>query len=214
MDFKDIVEFVKDLSVIIGLWITFYKIGSWQIEHRGRRNIELAEETLSLFYEAQDVIEWIRHPLGFEDETSSLVKNDKESEAEFQARKRANFIFVRYNQNKELFSKIHSLRYRFMSQIGKEKAKPFNELNALLREIISAARFLIMMWPEDNFRNEEDRKKHYEEIKKKEKIIWDEFSDQDPIKPKLTQIVKSIEEICQEVIVCKGSIHGFLNQKI
>ena len=67
MEFKDIVSFIKDLSVIIGLWITFYKIGSWQTEHRGRRNIELAEETLSLFYEAQDVIEWIRHPLGFED---------------------------------------------------------------------------------------------------------------------------------------------------
>lgn len=66
-----IIEFIKDVPVVIGLWVVFYKIAAWHLEYRGRRNIELAEEKLALFYEAKDVITWIRNPMGFENGTHS-----------------------------------------------------------------------------------------------------------------------------------------------
>ena len=207
-------EFVKDISVVIGLWVVFYKIAAWQIEHRGRRNIELAEETLALFYEAKDVIEWIRHPLAFGDEIDSVKKEENESKEEFEARKKVNFIFVRFNNNKELFSKIHSLRYRFMAQIGKEKAMPFTALDGLIKEIISAARLLTILWTEKNPPDEESRKIHYNQIKLNQGIIWDSFAKQDPINVKMEAIIVSIETVCQEVIMAKGTLHGFLNSRL
>jgi len=208
------IEFVKDISVVIGLWVVFYKIAAWQIEHRGRRNIELAEETLALFYEAKDVLEWIRHPVAFGEEIDSVKKEENESTEEFEARKKVNFIFVRFNKNKELFSKIHSLRYRFMAQIGKEKAMPFTALDGLIKEIISAARLLTILWTEKNILDEEARKVHYNQIKMNRSIIWDSFDKQDPINVKMEAIIVSIEAVCQEVIMAKGTLHGFLNSRL
>lgn len=204
-------EFIKDLSVVIGLWVVFYNVAAWHIEHRGRKNIDLAEETLALFYEAKDALEWIRHPIGFSDESSSLVKGERESEEDFKARKRVNFVFVRYNQNKELFNKLHSLRYRFMAQIGKPQAKPFDELDRLLRKIIGSARMLAILWPENNFANEDEKKRHLEEIKKHENVIYDTFSETDSIRLELNSLILNIESACQSIIIAKGTMYGFLN---
>lgn len=208
------IEFIKDISVVIGLWVVFYKIAAWHLEHRGRRNIELAEETLALFYEARDVISWIRNPMGFENETDSVVQKSTESTEEFKARKNASVVFVRYNQNKELFSKIQSLRYRFMAQIGKEKARPFDDLNHVIKEIILSGRQLARLWPERHFANEGEKEKHYERVRKAEDTFWDTFDKDDPINPKVDKIISDIEQICKDVIMAKGTLHGLLNWPI
>ena len=197
--------FIKDLSVVIGLWVVFYKIAAWHLEHRGKRNIELAEETLALFYEAKDAIVWMRHPIGFSNETDSIKQGDRESTEQYGARKKASVVLVRYNQNNELFNKIHSLRYRFMAQIGKEKAKPFDDLNKIVKEIISSSHLLAILWSERYFSTEENKKKHYEQIKKAEEVFWDTFSENDPINPKLEKVIVDIEGVCKTVIMAKGT---------
>ncbi|MDD5023423.1 MAG: hypothetical protein PHU63_04605 [Candidatus ainarchaeum sp.] len=207
-------EFIKDISVVVGLWILFYNLSAWQREHRGKRNIELAEETLALFYEAKDVIAWMRNPMGFTNETDSIKQEERESNEEFEARKRASFIFVRYNQNKELFNKIHSFRYRFMAQIGKEEVKPFYDLDKLIKEIVTSARMLVFLWSEKYHKNEEEQEKKREQINKHEKIIWDTFSDDDPINAKVDKLILDIEKICKDVIMARGTLHGFLNLPI
>jgi hypothetical protein len=205
-------EFIKDVSVVIGLWVLFYNLTAWQREHKGKRNIELAEDTLALFYEAKEVIAWMRNPIGFTNETDSIKKEERETEEDFGARKRASFIFVRYKQNNELFNKINSLRYRFMAQIGKEKAKPFDDLNKIIKEIVSSARMLAMLWSERHFSTTEDEeKKRREKIMKHERIIWDTFSDDDPINTKINKLILDIEKICENVIMAKGTLHGLLN---
>lgn len=142
------------------------------------------------------------------------LNRESTKKKEFEARKKASAIFVRYNQNKELFNKIHSLRYRFMAQIGKEKAKPFDDLNQIVKEIISSAHLLTILWPERYFNTEEDKTKHYEQIKKAEKIFWDTFSKDDPINPKIDKVIADIEEVCKSVIMAKGTLHGLLNWPI
>lgn len=73
-----IMEFIKDLSIVIGLWVLFYRIAAWHLEHRGKRNIELAEDTLALFYEAKDVIAWIRYPISYSNEMDSVKQGEHE----------------------------------------------------------------------------------------------------------------------------------------
>jgi hypothetical protein len=44
--------FIRDISILIGIWVAIYSIDSWRREFQGKRQIELAEETLAMFYEA------------------------------------------------------------------------------------------------------------------------------------------------------------------
>ena len=213
MEFIDL-EILKNISLLIAIWVAIYGIDSWRRSHIGTRQIELAEETLALFYEASDAIKHIRHPLGYSNETEEIVRNKNETEAQFEARKKASVVFHRYNKNQELFNKIHASRYRFMAQISKEKAKPFEELHNLLMEIIIAARMLSRLWPaEDNHRTPEQSEKHRKKIEKYESVFWDGAEDEDPINPKLEKIILDIEDICQDIISGKGTLHGVLNIK-
>lgn len=212
----EIIEFANQASLFMGIWLAIYGIDSWRRAHIGTRQIELAEETLALFYEASDVIKQIRHPIGYSNETEDIARNEGESEVKFEARKNASIVFYRYNKHQALFSKIHASRYRFMAQIGKEEAKPFDELHNLVMEIIIAARMLSRLWAVDNHRTIKQSEDHRKKIEKYEAVFWDgsEEDEDDPINPELEKIIKEIESTCQKIISGKGTLYGVLNIKL
>jgi len=109
-------------ATLTTICFAFYGLDSWRREHSGRRQIELAEDALALFYEAADALKHIRHPASFEYETKEIARKDQESDAQFSARKDASIVFVRTATYSELFNRIHAMRYRFMAQIGKDEA--------------------------------------------------------------------------------------------
>jgi spore coat polysaccharide biosynthesis predicted glycosyltransferase SpsG len=148
-------EILNQISLFLGICVAIYGINSWRREHVGKRQLELTEDTLALFYEAADAIRHMRHPASFGEEREAVERADSESDAQFQARKDASVIFHRYNQHQELFNKIHASRYRFMAQIGKEKSKPFEDLRGIVNEIVAAARTLSRLWARDHFRTDE-----------------------------------------------------------
>lgn len=207
-------DFLNKISLFIGIWVAIYGIDSWRREHKGKRQIELAEDTLALFYEAKDIIAYIRQPFSYGNETEGIERAENESDAHFDARKNASIVFKRYNENIEVFNKIHSMRYRFMAQFGREKAKPFEELHSLIKEITIAARMLARLWPKKHFRSDEDREKHLERVQKFEEVFWDGLTEEDPINPKLEEIIVNIEKTCKSVIEGKGTLYSFLNWEI
>src|SRR5690348_16339935 len=119
-------DVVQQVSLLLGIWVAIYGIDSWRREHVGRRQLELAEDALALFYEAADAIRHIRHPASFGDEYKSIERGSGETDAALNARKNASIVFVRYNQHQETFNKLHAMRYRFMAQLGKDRAKAFD----------------------------------------------------------------------------------------
>lgn len=200
--------------MLFGIWVAIYGIDSWRREHKGKRQTELAEDTLALFYEAKDIIGYIRQPFSFGNETEGIERAKGESDADYDARKNANIVFIRYNKHIELFNKIHSMRYRFMAQFGKDNAKPFEDLHKVIKEITIAARMLSRLWPRTYFRTDEEFKKHHERIQKFEEVFWDGITEEDPINPKLNEIINNIESICKNVIEGKGTLYSFLNWEI
>lgn len=210
----DWTEGLKQISILIAAWVAIYGIDSWRREHTGKRRIELAEDTLALFYEAVDIIKLMRLPVSFTNETENIERWKHESDAEFQARKNASVVFVRYNQHLELFNKIYSMRYRFMAQIGRDKAKPFDDLKNIVNEITGAARALSRLWSHECLVTDDQRKQHRELIKKYEAVFWDEFEYDDPITLKVNAVITEIESTCKAVITGKGSLHSMLNTDI
>lgn len=210
----DWTEVLKHISVLIAAWVAIYGIDSWRREHSGKRRLELAEDALSLFYEASDVINYIRSPMSFSSETADIERNARETDAEFDARRNASVVFKRYNEHQELFNKLHAMRYRFMAQIGKDQAKPFDDLRGIVNEIIGAARVLMRLWPHDHFRTDEQWNQHRKQIEKYEAIFWSGLEEDDPIRPKVNTVISEIESACQAVIAGKGTLHGVLNWRV
>jgi len=208
------IELIKQISILIGIWVVIYGIDAWRREHIGKRQIELSEDTLALFYEASDAIKHMRHPASFSNETEEVERGAHETDARFQARKNAFVVFYRYNQYQELFNKIHASRYRFMAQIGKAEAAPFDDLRKITNEIVISARMLARLWARDHFRTDEQWEKHRAQIDKHEAVFWEGLEEDDPINPKLEKVITDIETTCQSIISGKGSLHGLLNIKI
>jgi len=147
-------------------------------------------------------------------ETDEIERENNESDKDFDARKKASIIFCRYDKHKELFNKIQSMRYRFMAQIGKKRAEPFDELRNIVNHIFFSARMLAQLWSRDHFLTDEQHKKHLDDIQKQLSVFCDSLSEDDLINQKLQDIISKMETTCKEVISGAGTLHGFLNWPI
>jgi len=133
---------LASIAAFVASIVAIYGINTWRREFLGKRRIELAEDVLALFYEVKDAIAGIRNPFSFEGEGSTREPIKGEAPEQKKARDRAHIVFERYKKREEVFSKLYSMRYRFMAQIGKDKAQPFEEIHKIIVEIFTAARRL------------------------------------------------------------------------
>lgn len=204
---------IESISIIIASLTAIYSIDQWRREHRGKRQAELAEEALSLFYEAQDAIRHIRTPFAYGGEGSSRKSGNKESPEEKQAFDKAYVVFERFGSHNELFNKLHAIRYRFMAEFGVDAAKPFDVLQRIANEIKVSARMLARLWARQNrsFRNEQSEQKYFNQIQKLEAIFWDGLEEDDPINPKLKECIAEVEKTCRNILTAKGTLFSFLN---
>jgi hypothetical protein len=200
---------LESLAIIAASGAAICGVSSWRREIKGRRKYELAEEVLSLFYEARDRISAIRSPFGYVEEGETRKKKSNETPDEEKALNNAYVVFERYQKNQETFNRLHALRYRFMAIFGQDKIKPFYDLNKVVIEIFTAARMLSKLWHMRNQtylpRTEESYNKILEDTDKYEAIFWEGWHDPDPITPKVEGIISEIDKICEPILREKPS---------
>lgn len=205
IDFEKWMRVAASGTTIIAAGVAIYGINAWRREHVGKRRAELAEETLVGFYQAADAIRWMRNPSGIKDE-GKCEPMPGESAAKHSARQDANVLFVRYNQQADVFNRLRAAQYRFRALFGEEASKPFGELNTLLHELFMAARMLAIVWAQRNEGVREDRLPLVErQIEKYEAVFWFQFEN-DPITLRLDRIVKSAEEHCRPAIIARDRL--------
>lgn len=198
---------IQSLSIIIAAAAFVSGINAWKREHIGRRQIDLAEQVLSLFYESRDQIREIRNPISYFNEETTRKARADESEEETKALNRAHVVFARYEARKDTFIKLNTLKYQFMAVFGSDKEKHFLELNRILREIFKATHLLAARywrpsaWADlDPQQHEKNQKQLFE----KESIIWYGAEDPDPIETQINKLLKDVESDV-EPIIKKGS---------
>lgn len=196
-------ELVKNISVILGALALISGIRAWKREYIGKRKVELAEDTLMLFYQARDAIRDIRNPFGRVDEGSSRKIADNETEDETKLLNQAYVVIERYNKHEDVFNKLQSTRYRFMARFGRENEAPFIELNTVLNDIFLAARMLGTYYWQRQGRvpmSGDDFKKHLDEMHKYEATFWFMGEKRDEIGPRVEKIINQIEIVTKDVL--------------
>ena len=196
----DVTNILESISIIIAAWAVIIGVNAWRREYIGKRKLELAEEVLALFYEARDVISFIRSPFGFSGEGSTRNASPNETPEEKQINDRAYVVFERYNKRQDLFNKLYSMRYRYMARFikdfGKDSAKPFEDLRKIVNEIFLSARMLSYYWEQQGrrmWKDDEEFQRHLEEMHKYEAIFWEMSPDKDPIMPRVDAVISDIE---------------------
>lgn len=190
----------RDIAAICASLTVIYGVNAWRRDFVGKRKIEMAEETLGLFFRASDAVRSMRSPMAYSNESEHIIKNDHETDARFHARRTVAPLYKRYEQNAELFSSIRAFRYQFMARFGTNAVKPFEDLHMLINEILSSGNMLILLAESrDEACNSEQREKSIEDRRKHESVIWDHGLD-DPINARLKGIINSIEATCRPVI--------------
>lgn len=194
-----ILQIFQTIAVLIGVVVAVIGIKAWKKEMVGRRKAELAEEVLASFYEAKEVIEWVRFPGGYAGEGETRTPTTAETEEQAQAR---NFHYVpveRLNKNNELFSKIQAQKYRFMAYFGKESEKPFKDMKSIHNQIIVAAGTLIRT--EHHLYTTGGIPQSVVTLREKSENIIGRFLDEDPIEPIMNEVMEKIEAICRPCLL-------------
>jgi len=191
-------DIISNLSVIIASTAAIYGIFAWRKETRGQKQMDLAEETLALFYQARDGIIYMRNPGSFGHEGKTRTSEGNETENEKNALDRAYILMERYQRYQDIFNEIYSKRYRFMALFGKKSGEPFEELRKLVSRILLSSNRLARIWAENEieFEDKMQKKKYYTRMRREESYFWEGTVEKDPVNPKLEKIIKKIEAIC------------------
>lgn len=188
-------------SIIFAAATTIWGISAWRRETLGRRKIELAEETLSAFYQARDCIRQARAPLIMGGEVKSRTPVEGETPEE---KSRRDALFApaeRLMNQSEVFAELGASSYRLAALLGEEARRPVTEILRVRHRVFVAVSMLIgrdrdraMHGPEDE---DAGTKKLYQNLQKD--IGWASSKD-DPLGDELDKAVADMEAICRPVL--------------
>lgn len=189
-----ILKIIESISLIIASITAIIGISAWRRELKGKKEYDLAEEALYLFYESRDRIRIIRNLF-------SLVVGLK-TENVFPGKTQRDLLMDIYSKHHEVFNKLHTLRYRFMVLFGADKVKPFDDIQSIINDLFYATeRFPSCWdWEKDELKREEEAKKCQEKVHELESILFKTSEENDPLETRLNNIISNIEEICGKVL--------------
>jgi hypothetical protein len=194
-----IAAFANTAAIVFAAWIAKRGIREWREERLEARQSEVAEQALSLAYQASEVFARIRSPGGFSSEGSSR-KPEPDETPEEKRRRDTDFVPIERVANEgRFFEQVIEIRPRIDAVFGKGKAEPFNEFLRIRWEIIGAAHNLSQMRRRTHFGTPEQEQRHHEEVERNERIIW-RWPRHDPFGESLTQAVDSIDKLAAPLL--------------
>ena len=103
-----IADIITAVSVAIAALAFAVGINAWRREFVRKRRIELAEDILARFYEAQDAIREIRNPFSYGREGTTRKRSEHETPEESKLLDQAYVVFERYQKGKSyLLNFVH-----------------------------------------------------------------------------------------------------------
>jgi hypothetical protein len=193
---------VESIAVVFASIAAFKGIREWRKEAKWKREYELAEEALALFYDAGERLKKIRFHGGLMSEGSTRKKSEYETPEQTRILNDGYVGFERYEREKEPFLKLKNLKFKFGVVFGEKAKEPFERLDSLLMQIFRAytRRTELNLATLKGFSmeqlSESQIKQRWEQAEKDNAVIWSGY-DNDPVQEQLDEIIKQLEDICK-----------------
>jgi hypothetical protein len=191
-----ILNILQPIAIIAASIATVYALLSWRREIKVKREYEVAEEVLSLFFESVERINDIRSPYISANE---LQNNKKEAAQSGDDNPHyAGVIFIRLQKHMAFFSRLHAMKNRFMAIPVSNNIEPFNDLDSILADIRIAANGICSLWQanKNDPKNSALHKKYGEALEKYLPVIQaGEYPD--PISERVEKMISKAEDICR-----------------
>jgi hypothetical protein len=214
----ELATIAQAVSVIAACWTIIAGIGAWKREFVGKRQIELAEQTLAKFYEIKDAILFIRNPFSSIDEGSTRAHEDHESVEDTKLLDRGYIVVERYSKKESNFSEFNLLKYRYMATFGSDKEQIFTQTFTTLNSIFNSARMLATYYWKRQGRvqmESDEFQQHLDEMRHHQSIFWDtQQDDKDPVRLQLKSIQEELELITKSCYREPSTLYTWLTKPI
>jgi hypothetical protein len=194
----ELATIAQAFAVVSACWAIISGVGAWKREFIGKRKIELAEETLAVFFEIKDAIAFIRNPWSSGNEGSTRQKATYETESESKLLDRGHIVFERFESKKDIFVRFNTLKYKFMAVFGTNTESIFIDTNQTLNSIFISANMLATHYWQRQGRVQmeaDEFQKHLDEMHRHEGIFWDRYNENDEIRNQLTVTQQELERV-------------------
>jgi hypothetical protein len=195
MDAKDVATLLQALSVTVAALSAIYSINAWRRQLLGGKRADIAEKTLTAFYEARDIIQAARSPLGHGGEGQTRPRDPRETEEQSRYRDGLYAPAERLERDREFFMALNASRYRFAAYFGHDASAPFTTIFQVRNRVLLSTRMLVMT-PDREDRTQEMIEQRW----KWEQDIWGVGDKDDVIAPELNRAITQIEGTCRPVL--------------
>lgn len=202
MKVETIFSIIESIAVVFASIVAYMGVNAWRKEAKWKREYELAEEVLALFYDAAERMKIIRSMFGFSSEGSTRKQSADETPEQTRILNDGYIGLERFEREKEPFLRLRALKFRFVVVFGEESGKPFSDLNKLVNKILMAYRRRERLSLEGlGMRQLSNAQlaQRWEQADQDDAIIFS-GSNPDPIQEELDEIIRAIEEICMPII--------------
>ncbi|RWD31309.1 MAG: hypothetical protein EOS22_04610 [Mesorhizobium sp.] len=203
-DTPSLLSSLQTIATIIatggGTYIAFAGLRTWKSEMKGRRDIELCQHVIALFYEAEEKVRDLRQPMAYPAvESAERPKREGESDAEGRLRDTLYVPIARWRSQRDFWKEFFSYKFRMKALFGQYGAEPFAKVDEALKEFVVAA----------NMRYESirgDRKEPEDPDLRKEfdAALWGHPSASDKIAPLMHSAIASMEDVCIPIVQARS----------
>lgn len=154
---------LQTLAVIAASIAAIIGVSTWRKQMVGRRKMELAEEILTLVYEVQGAMEWVRNPAGWSSEGQSRPGRADEPDEGLQRLKDAYYVPAeRLSHLDEEFARLRVLRHKAKAYFGHDLEEALAVFHRVRNDVSTAVHMLLATASDDQveggLRKEWDRK--------------------------------------------------------
>jgi|GEM_PF-3558617 len=187
-------EVVTAVTAVVGVVLALRGLNRWRTEMIGRRRAELAEDVLTDFYEACQIMTDARNMGGWSSEGATRKAGEGETAGETDLLNSYFRTSERLFAKAEFFAKMRSRKYRAMAVFGASVAEHYDAFDKIHAEVNAAVHMLVITVGDGNDGSLPQNRKDW-----KATIGWCLPKD-DPVKPRLDAVIEKVEAFCAPAI--------------